>query len=230
MLTITLTSFAGCKEKKVESNNKTTKENEVVEEKKEVNYKALYKEEVDKLISEFGKYDNPGNGLPIKGVKYGELLDFDKDNIPEMIILHDMKVLLYKVRDNKVQCIAEGSVGSKYAQSDINYTFGINVNENGTSIVIPNSKSEWTEELISIVTVENNNSVIKKLTAKTAPDNGIPIRDSLISYYIDDQEVSKDEYYKIYDSQVKNCKNINAMIDESPGNASELETFIQSLQ
>ena len=60
---------------------------EEVEEQEEeiVDYKALYKEEVNSLIDKYGKFETESTGM-IKGIKYGQLIDFDKDEIPEMII------------------------------------------------------------------------------------------------------------------------------------------------
>lgn len=224
MLTFVIGSFIGCKGIKEENNQSN-------ESKEEVDYKALYKEEVDKLIGEFGKYENPASGGIVKGVKYGELIDFNNDEVPEMIILHDKQVLLYTIEDDKLKCVYEGTVGSRYAQSDVSYNFGINDKGEEVYIVINDSEATWTEEVISIVTMKDKEVVIKKLNAKTAPDNDRPIRENLISFYIDDKEVSKEEYDKIYDSIVNNCKTIDVAVDNSPEKAvAELERFLQSLQ
>ena len=204
---------------------------EEVEEQEEeiVDYKALYKEEVNSLIDKYGRFETESTGM-IKGIKYGQLIDFDKDEIPEMIILHDMQVMLYTIKDGEVKCIYDGVIGERYGQSDVSYTFRVNDNSENPSLTVYNSEKTWEEEKITIVTVENGEAKTKELYAKTESGNNIPIRDNLIEFFIDNQNVTKDEYNNIYNSIVKEAKNIDACWNYESATLSELEAFINSLQ
>ena len=199
------------------------------EEEEVVAYKALYKEEVNSLIDKYGKFETGPAGM-IKGIKYGQLIDFDKDEIPEMIILHDMQVMLYTIKDGEVKCIYEGIIGERYGQSDVSYTLRVNDNSENPGLIVYNSEKTWEEERITIVTVENGEAKTKELYAKTESGNDIPIRDNLIEFFIDNQNVTKDEYNNIYNSIVKEAKSIDACWNYESATSSELETFINSLQ
>ena len=207
---------------------------EEVEEQEEeiVDYKALYKEEVNSLIDKYGRFETESTGM-IKGIKYGQLIDFDKDEIPEMIILHDMQVMLYTIKDGEVKCIYEGVIGERYGQSDVSYTFRVNDNSENPSLTVYNSEKTWEEEKITIVTVEDGEAKIKELYAKVdelALDANMFLRETLIEFFIDNQNVTKDEYNNIYNSIVKEAKNIDACWNYESATSSELETFINSLQ
>jgi hypothetical protein len=56
------------------------------------------------------------------------------------------------------------------------------------------------------------------------------LRETLIEFFIDNQNVTKDEYNNIYNSIVKEAKNIDACWNYESATSSELETFINSLQ
>lgn len=229
---ITTTGALGCSEKKEEkqSDNVKTEEKQDEEKKEEVvDYKAIYKDEMNNLINKFGKYEDPGNGLPIKGVKYAELIDFDKDKTPEMVAVHDMKVLLYKVKNKKAECIYEGKLGSRFGQTDVSTTLGINTKSEKPSLIVYHSTSEWKEERISIITVENDKVVTKELYAKTNKDLNMPDRKELSEFFIDNESKTGDEYNAIYNSTVKEAKQIDVCWNQEPATKNQLEKFISSL-
>lgn len=234
IFTVIASSVIGCGDEKKESTEVGNIQNEEkqVEEKKEevVDYKAVYKDEISSLINKFGKYEDPGNGLPIKGVKYGELIDFDKDKVPEMVVLHDMKVLLYKIKDGKAECIYEEKLGSRFGQTDVSYTLGINTKSERPSLIVYHSTSEWKEENISIVTVENNKVVTKELYARTNKDLNMPDRKELEEFFVNNESKTADEYNSIYNSIVKEDKEIDACWNQEPATKNQLEKFLASLQ
>ena len=234
--TIILTSI-GCSEQSEKNNSSSIKneENQVdkdnkKDEKELVDYKAIYKEEVEQLISKYGKFKDPGNSLTITGVKYGELLDFDNSGIPEMIIVHDRKVLLYTIKDGIATCIYEGEAGSRYGQTDLAYTIGINTSNEKPYLIVYHSTKEWTDENISLITLEKGNIITKELAAKTDGNNDIPNRESLVSFYIDGKSVTDQEYNKVYDSIVKDAKEIDVCWNNNSATDSDLENFLNSLQ
>ncbi|MGL4773771.1 MAG: hypothetical protein ACRC2K_09425 [Clostridium sp.] len=194
-----------------------------------VSYKTLYKQELDNLIKKYGKFVKEKPEDLVKGVKYAQLVDFDKDKVPEMIVIHDMKVLLYTIKDNKAVCIYEKEIGSRYGQTDVSYRLGINTSGEKVSLINYGSKKEWSEERISIVTVENGKVVIKELYAKAKENNDMPSRENLVSYYIDNKATTQSEYNKIYYSTVENALNIDACWNEEPATKSNLETFLSTL-
>lgn len=222
VFTIIVTNIVGC--------NKKNQENKITIEKEVLNYKALYKEELNSLIEKFGKFENQDNGLPVKGVKYAELVNFDKDEIPEMIVIHDMKILVYKIKDGNAKCIYEGNVGSRYGQSDVSYRVGINTNGEKPSLIVYHAEKIWEEERISVVTIENDEVISKELYAKAKEGNDIPIRENLNSYFIENKATTVDEYNSVYNSIVKNAKSIDVCWEEEPATRSNLESFLLSLE
>ena len=207
-------------------------EEEGTEEEEVVNYKDLYNEEINSLIDKYGRFETESTGM-IKGIKYGQLIDFDKDEIPEMIILHDRQVVLYTIKDGEVKCIYEGVIGARYGQTDVSYSFMVNDDSENPSLIVPHSEKEWIEEKITIVTVEDGEAKIKELYAKVdelALDANMFLRETLIEFFIDNQNVTKDEYNNIYNSIVKEAKNIDACWNYESATSSELEAFINSLK
>lgn len=120
-----------------------------------------------------------------------------------MVMLYDKKVLLYNIKDGKVEAVYEKRLGSRYGQSDVSYRLGINTKDEKISIINYDSKNAWQEELIEIITLENGKVVIKKLYAKAKKDNDIPVRDNLVEFFIDDKPTTLDNYNSIYNSTVK---------------------------
>lgn len=239
-LTIIITTFGGCTENKEEKQidniqvkekqkNDMQKDNVQVKEKskddiekeseKVLNYKDLYKKEVNNLIE-----------TPIKSFRYGELIDFDKDNIPEMIMLYDMKVVLYTIKNGKVEAVYEKRLGSKYGQSDVSYRLGINTKDEKISIINYDSKNTWQEELIEIITLEKGNVAIKKLYAKAKKDNDIPVRNNLVEFFIDGEPTTLDKYNSIYNSTVEQAKQIDALGNGESENEQLLNSFLSSLE
>lgn len=189
------------------------------EEEKGLNYKALYKSELNNL-----------NENSIKGFRYGELIDFDMDNIPEMIMLYDMKVALYTIKNGKVEACYEKKLGSRYGQGDVSYRIGINTKDQKVSIINYDAKNSWQEELIDIVTLEKGNVEIKKLYAKAKKDNDTPIRENLVEFYIDNKPVTLDTYNSIYNSTVKEAKQIDAWGNGEAENKELFNKFISLLE
>lgn len=184
-----------------------------------VNYKALYKKEVNNLI-----------GTPIKRFRYGELIDFDKDNIPEMVMLYHRGVVLYTIKGGKVEAVYEKEIGCRYGQGDVSYRLGINTKNEKISIINYNSENSWEEELIEIITLEKGNVVIKKLYAKAKKDNYIPVRENLVEFFIDDKPTTLDKYNSIYNSTVKEAKQIDTLTNGESESKELLNRFLSSLE
>ena len=210
--------------------NQNKDNNNVNMEKDGLNVKGIYKNEINKLINKYGKFYSEQQWYPISGLKYAELIKFDEDEIPEMLVIHDMKVLLYTIKDGKVILVYEDDIGGRYSQSDVAYTIGINTYSEKTSLIVYKTEQCWQEESIKIVSLEQGVPIFKRLYAKTKPNNELPNRENLISFSIDDEVTTEDEYYKVYDNIVKPARSIDVCWDLEPASKANLEAFIQALK
>lgn len=230
MTTLVLANVMGCNGKKETAKPNTENKVEIEQKEEVVDYKKLYKDEIDKLIAEFGQFDASEVGYPVKGVKYGELIDFDNDKIPEMLVAHDQKVLIYKVKDGEAKCIYEEKAESKYRQTDIARDININLEDGKVSLVIYKTQRPAHEEVINVVTIENNEVKIKKLYGKIKGDSDNPLGEKLQEFYIDDKSVSSEEYNKVHDEFIKNSKSIDLVGENDISGKANLEEFINSLK
>lgn len=194
-----------------------------------VDYKAIYKEQLNSLINKYGKYQFINQNSPIVGVKYAQLLYLDTDNIPELLVSHDKEVLIYNIKNNKANLIYEKTAGVKYGQNNPAYHIAVNDTVVPNTVIFYDSAYPWRQENIILMNLDKDTIVTRNLFAR-APDSAeMFARENLTSFYIDNEECTKAEYYSIYNSIVSNSKLIEVTLDIEPAKLSNLENFINSL-
>ena len=158
----------------------------------ELTYQSLYGAKLDELLSDYGS-----------GVTGGRLVDMDEDGTPEMIIFHgsapSFTTEIFTIRNDKVENIYEKTLsGLRYAQTDVSYQVWINKTIDPTALTLFNSKDEWVNEEIHVVTYDGNAASEKILKANTDGENDDPDRSWLQNFTINDGGVSAKEYRKEY--------------------------------
>ena len=112
------------------------------------------KTQLQSMIEEYGRGSADG-----KGVTYAKVIDMDGDGKPEMVTIHDMKVEIFAVKDNKAESIFTGDIGIQYGQTSAGYEVLLNENTAPPSVVLFNSSDEWVDENITVVTVDEGKAV-----------------------------------------------------------------------
>lgn len=135
-------------------------------------YGAAYAKDIINIIEKYGKFENGGE----KGLRYGVYVDFERDMVPELVLLHDMCVEVYRYSEGASSLIYTAKLGCRYGQTDVSYTFGLNDTAEVPYIITYHSENEWTEENIKIFTLNNGIPRVNNLFAKTTGiDEGIEI-------------------------------------------------------
>ena len=163
--------------------------------KPEVKYMDAFAEDIKNIISQYGRYINT-EGMGIKGLKYGALIDFEKDNVPELVLCHDMTVEVYRFDGENSTKIYEQKTGARYMQTDVSYTFGINKEYSNPCLITYQTLEEWRSEELHIFTVENEKANIQVLYAEGSDFNEESgyLDDGFDTFKIDGVNVSKDTY------------------------------------
>ncbi len=150
-------------------------------------YGAVYAKNIQDIIEKYGKFEQGGT----KGLRYGVLIDFERDMVPELVLLHDLKVKVYRYHDGVSSEIYSADVGCRYGQTDVSYTFGLNDTAEIPYLITYHSENEWTEENMEIFTLKDGTTEITTMFAKTTGvDKGFEILDAMI----DGRYVSGKEY------------------------------------
>lgn len=179
---------------------------------------ALYKSELTSLIDEYGRGDGTG-----AGVNYAKLMDLDGDDRDEMIVIHDMNLVIFGVKEDQVVTLFEGKAGTQYGQTDTGYEVLINESYSPTTIVLFDSQDEWVDENITAVTVSGGAVSTKSLKASTSGENDTPAREELQTFSIDGASVSAGDYDSEYSRLTEGADSINPM------EPSDLDSLMSSM-
>lgn len=150
-------------------------------------YGAAYAENMRDIIDEYGKFEQGG----MRGLRYGVLIDFERDMVPELVLLHDLTVEVYRYNNGTSSKIYSADVGARYGQTDVSYTFSFNDTAFVPYLVTYHSKNEWTEENLEIFTLKDGAVKVKTMFAKTT---GIDMGFDILNARIDGQSVTGKEY------------------------------------
>lgn len=187
-------AMSGCGDKDVEETTtaETTTEapttTEATTTTKAVTYKTIYKSQLDSMIDQYGA-----------GVTGGKLIDMDNDGTPEMIVIHDMTVCIYTIRDEKASSLYEGTAGLRYGQTDASYEVLINESCTPTVLVLFNATDEWVDENITAVSIFDGEATTEELKAATNGENDTPAREELETFSINGSDVTSTEYNTEYE-------------------------------
>ena len=151
------------------------------------------------------------------GTKYGTLIDFEKDAVPELVLLHDRVIQVYRFDGQKSTLIYEKKAGQRVNQTDVSNTFRINLTGDKPTLITYNSE-EWYDEvrdyekmeLINVFTVINGEANVTKLMANGAPPEEFPALKDFANFEINGQKVTYDEYEAVKQSYMAGGKEVDA--------------------
>lgn len=158
-------------------------------------WRGAYLAQLNDLCDRYGRFvqDRDPAGA-VTGVKYAKLLDFDGDGTRELVVLVEDQVCLYTCRDGRAELLYQGQVGGRFGQTDVSYTFGLNVAADTPCLILYHTENEWTQEAITLVTVSDGAAVTTELLAQADGQGDLPTRDTLTDFRIDGQPVTRQEY------------------------------------
>lgn len=218
---------------KTDNNDKTGIENGTnTKDEEAIDYKTLYLEEFNSLIDRFGKYDDSESGNAVKGVKYGDLIDFDGDGIPEMLVAHDSRVLLYRIENGEVKSIYDERAGDRYLGREI-FSISINRDTDPPCLIVYRSEHILAEDRAEILTVKNGEIQKQEICARVrdgVEDEDTVEEEEFENFSIDGETVTEEEYYEIYNSLVKDAEDIDLTYSQEPATKDNLEDFIKLLE
>lgn len=165
--------------------------------KPESKHMDAFKADIENVIAKHGKYVDK-DYMGIYGLKYGTLIDFEKDGVPELVLVRDWMVEIYRFDGEKSTKIFEEKAGSRFMQTDVSYTIGINTTIAEPCVITYQSEDSWTTEELHVFTVKNGQPNVQVLYA------GEPIMneyydpsDDFTVFKIDNVNVSEDAYMSL---------------------------------
>lgn len=176
-------------------------------EKPALDYTSAFAENIKDVIDNYGRYVD-ADYMGVKGLKYGTLIDFENDSVPELVLCHDMKVKVYRFDGEKSTLIYSKELGSRYMQTDVSPRFTIKTTGEQPVLMTYHSTKEWCEEVIDIFSVENGQPKEMQISARNTDDNGDADFNEFIVY---GTTVSKTAYDEIRKSLFNGAKHVDAL-------------------
>ncbi len=162
-------------------------------------YGAAYVKNIRSVIDTYGFYENGG----LAGLKYGVLLDFERDMVPELVLLHDLKVEVYRYENGVSSKIYETRAGGRYLQTDVSYTIALNEKINYPCLITYHTEYEWLEEKLHVFTIKDGKPSVKTLLSRInlAPgQDPIDFIGQFDHFEIDGNTVEKQTFKPVYDN------------------------------
>ena len=176
-----------------------------------------HKDVLSKLINAHGRYP---------AVAYCELVDFEKDEEPELVVLRrnpnfgEQEVVVYRYDGEKSVKMYEQKLGERFGQSDYSPSFAIN-SGSFSCLVTFHTENSWMIERMKVFTIENGEGKETVLFAETSVplgEEGYDTRDPFYYFEINEEPVNKDEFYSWYNKVCDGITEIDVEGGEGPGN------------
>lgn len=216
VMAFAMVSLSGCKggEEQEPTEEPTTTEATTTTEPttEKVTYKTIYKSKLDALSDQYGE-----------GLTGGKLVDMDSDGTPEMIVIHDMNVEIFGIKDEEAVSLYEGKAGLRYGQTDASYEVLVNESITPTTVILYNAKDEWVDENITAVSISGGTVSTEVLKAATDGENDTPAREELQTFSIDGADVSSGDYNAEYTRLTEGADSIDPMSADLAGLKASLE-------
>ena len=194
-------------------------------------WQGAYLAVLDQLCDQYGRFVQDQDMLgAVTGVKYGRLLDFDGDGIRELVVLAEDQVQLYTCRDGRAELLYQGEIGGRFGQTDVSYTFGLNVAADTPCLILYHTEDEWTQEAVTLVTVSGGAAVTTELLAQADAQGDLPTRDTLTDFRIDGQPVTRAEYEARLDTALDGALELDRDWAVDPVTAPHLEALFAALE
>lgn len=194
-------------------------------------WREAYLAVLDGLCDQYGRFVQDQDMLgAVTGVKYGRLLDFDGDGIRELVVLAEDQLRLYTCRDGQAELLYQGEIGGRFGQTDVSYTFSLNVAADTPCLILYHTENEWTQEAVTLVTVSDGTAVTTELLAQADAQGDLPTRDTLIDFRIDGQPVTQAEYEARLDTALDGALELDRDWAVDPVTAPHLEALFAALE
>ena len=193
-------------------------------------YRAVYSEIVADMIAQFGKFYADPDTQMITGLKYGELIDFENDGVPELLLLCDQTAYLYRYDGAGAAQLLCEPVGIAFGCTDVSYYIHVSEAVGKTYLILDHSTDGWTEDDWTAYTVEGGALRTVNYFARTDGYNDYPDTAFLVNCKIDGNLVSAEDYLTERELLRKNARTIDAIWDFETARYEELLQFEASLK
>ena len=235
-----VTLLVGCgKEKNVypnqqsgsglETKEKDSKSNLPAEKNDDGNYLDAYYSVVSDFINQYGEYEKDPETSAITGLKYGELIDFERDGVPEMLLVCDRTAYIYRFNGSRAEELLSTPIGSGFGQTDVSYYIYVGNVDGQEYIIVDNTTDEWCEDNWMAYTVREGIVYEIHYLARTDGYNDYPGTEFLTTFTINDESVSSDEYLDNRSALRENARTIDAIWADYSATYDELKAFEASL-
>lgn len=193
-------------------------------------YRAVYRKIVADMIAQYGEFCADPDTQAINGLKYGELIDFENDGVPELLLLCDRMAYLYRYDGAGAMQLLCEPVGIAFGCTDVSYYVHISEAVGKTYLILDHSTDGWTEDDWTAYTVEGG--ALRKVNyfARTDGDNDYPDTEFLVNFKIDGNRVSAEDYLAERELLRTNARTIDAIWDFETARYEELLDFEASLE
>ncbi|NLT64191.1 MAG: hypothetical protein GXY01_06960 [Clostridiales bacterium] len=195
----------------------------------ETDYKELYLDKVTEFVGKYGEYDIDPDTQAVNGVKYGELIDFENDGVPEMLLICNRTAYIFGCVGSDIVELLNTPIGTAFGCTDVSYFLNISEVDGKTYIIADNTTAGWSEDNWTAFTVEDGAVTKKQFFAKTDGNNDYPDIEFLNSFYIDGSEVSSEEYLSQRSLLRENARSIDAVWADYSATHDELNSFKDSI-
>jgi hypothetical protein len=192
-------------------------------------YKTAYLDALGTLVCTYGKYEIDSETGMVNGLKFGELIDFESDDVPEMLCICDRTAYIYGFEDGAAAELLAVPIGSAYGHTDVSNCIHTNEADGKIYVIVDDTDDEWTEDRWTAYTIEDGAAVWKDFFAQTDGSNEIPDDASLRCFSIDNVEVTSDKYFAQKSLYRDGSRVIDAVWPDDFASSEKLNTFLASL-
>lgn len=193
-------------------------------------YLAVYRQIVADMIDQYGEFCADPDTQVITGLKYGELIDFENDGVPELLLLCDQTAYLYRYDGAGAAQLLCEPVGISFGCTDVSYYIHVSEAVGKTYLIVDHSTDGWTEDDWTAYTVEAGALRTVNYFARTDGYNDYPDTEFLVNCKIDGNRVSAEDYLTERDLLRKGSRTIDAIWDFETARYEELQQFEASLE
>ena len=193
-------------------------------------YRSVYSQIVADMSAQYGEYyADPDTGA-ITGLKYGELIDFENDGVPELLLLCDLTAYLYRYEDGVATQLLCEPVGAAFGCTDVSYYIQISEALGKTYLILDHSTDGWAEDDWTAYTLEAGTLHKVNYFARTDGNNDYPDTAFLVNCKIDGNRASAEDYLTERELLRRNARTIDAIWDFETASYEELLRFKSSLE
>lgn len=188
-----------------------------------------YEEIVAQMIDQYGEFGTDPDTGGISGLKYGELIDFENDGVPEMLLLCDRELYLYGYDGSAAYTLLDVPVGSSFGQTDVSYEFRISNTDGSTYLIVDDTTDEWAQDKWGAYTVRQGGVYEIQFLAWTDGNNDTPEIEYLTDCTINGETVTQQYYLDARSTLRDNARMIDAIWDYDSATYEDLMAFEQAL-